>query len=129
MSVSRWKEKIRETPKIDVENSSVQAPFSLPDQFANVVGLKKKEKPNGGSKRKKSWVEKFQKKKKTKANKKTTKKATQHEESGNPVQEFQAYEENINVNLGKSQQYESLNSFSELIKVCWLSLYLKKIKF
>jgi hypothetical protein len=51
--------KIRETPKIDVENSSVQAPFSLPEQFANVAGLKKKEKPNGGSKRKKSWVEKF----------------------------------------------------------------------
>ena len=72
-------EKIRETPKTDVENSSVQVPFSLPERFANVAGLKKKEKPNGGSKRKKSWVEKFQKKKKNKANKKTTKKAAQHE--------------------------------------------------
>jgi hypothetical protein len=51
-SVSKQvEEKIRETtPKIDVENSSVQAPFSLPEPFANVVGLKKKEKPNGGSK-------------------------------------------------------------------------------
>jgi hypothetical protein len=117
-------EKIREPPKIDVENSSVQAPFSLPEQFANVVGLKKKEKPNGGSKRNKSWVEKFQKKKKTKANKKTIKKATQHEESGNTVQE--AYEEIIDINLEKSQQYESLSSFSELIKVRWLSPFLKK---
>jgi hypothetical protein len=110
--------KIRETPKIDVENSSVQASFSLPEQFANVAGLKKKEKPNGGSKRKKSWVEKFQKKKKNNANKKKTKKATHHEESGNVVQEFQAYEENIDVTLEKSQQYESLSCFSELIKVC-----------
>jgi len=109
--------KIRETPKIDVENSSVQAPFSLPKQFANVAGLKKKEKPNDGSKRKKSWVENFQKKKNN-ANKKKTKKATQHEESGDLVQEFQAYEENIDVTLEKSQQYESLSSFSELIKVC-----------
>ena len=110
--------KIRETLKTDVENSSVQVPFSLPEQFANVAGLKKKEKPNCGSKRKKSWVEKFQKKKKNKANKKTTKKAAQHEESANPVQEFQAYEENIDATLEKSQQYESLSSFSELIKVC-----------
>ena len=51
--------KIRKPPKIDAENSNVQAPFSLPEQFANVAGLKKKEKPNGGSKWKKSWVEKF----------------------------------------------------------------------
>lgn len=113
MPVSGWKKKIKEAPKIDVENSSVQAPFSLPEQFANVAGLKKKEKPKGESKRKKSWVEKYQKKKRTKANKKTTnkkiaKKATQHEESG---QEFQAYKENIDVNLEKSQQYESLSSF------------------
>jgi zinc finger SWIM domain-containing protein 3 len=33
------KEKIREAPKIDIENSNMQAPFSLP---ANVAGLKKK---------------------------------------------------------------------------------------
>jgi hypothetical protein len=50
-----------------------------------------------------------------------------HEESGNLVQEFQAHEENIDVNLEKSQQYESLSSFSELIKVYWLSSFLKKI--
>jgi hypothetical protein len=29
--------------------------------------------------------------------------------------------------LEKSQQYESLSSFSELIKVRWLSPFLKKI--
>ena len=127
MWVSRWKEKIRETPKIDVEDSTVQAPFSLSKQFANVVGLKKKEKPNGGSKRKQSWVEKFQKKKKNNTNKKKTKKATQHEESGNVVQEFQAYEENIDVTLERSQQYESLSSFSKLLMVCWHSSFLKKI--
>ena len=34
------------------------------------------------------------------------------------MQEFQAYEENIDATLEKSQQYESLSSFSELIKVC-----------
>jgi hypothetical protein len=43
------------------------------------------------------------------------------------VQEFQAHEENIDVNLEKSQQYESLSSFSELIKVYWLSSYNSKV--
>jgi hypothetical protein len=38
----------------------------------------------------------------------------------------EAYEEIIDVNLEKSQQYESLSSFSELIKVRWLSPFLKK---
>ncbi|KAJ1276078.1 hypothetical protein BS78_05G186600 [Paspalum vaginatum] len=64
-------EKIRGTPNIDASKPAVQEPFRLPEQFANVAGLKKKEKEKGGSKRKKSWVEKFQKKKK-KANKKKT---------------------------------------------------------
>ena len=40
--------KIRKPPKIDAENSNVQAPFSLPEQFANCTGFKKKEKSNGG---------------------------------------------------------------------------------
>ena len=40
--------KIRKPHKIDAENSNVQAPFSLPEQFANCTGFKKKEKSNGG---------------------------------------------------------------------------------
>jgi zinc finger SWIM domain-containing protein 3 len=84
-------EKIKGTPNMNAENSSVQETFILPDQYTHVAGLKKKEKPKGGSKRKKSWTEKFQKKKKNKGNKKNTSKPVQQED-GSHVPEPQAYE-------------------------------------
>jgi peptide subunit release factor RF-3 len=96
-------EKIRGTPHIDVEQPSAQAPFSLPEQCANVAGLKKKERQKGGSKRKKTWVEKLQKKKK-KGNRKKISKPIQHEESGNLMPE--------------SQAYESISSFNQVLMVC-----------
>jgi len=74
------KKKIKGTSNINAENSSVQETFSLPEQYTQVAGLKKKEKQKGGSKRKKSWTEKFQKKKKNKGNKKNTSKPMQQED-------------------------------------------------
>jgi len=69
------------------------------------------------------------KKKRTKANKNTTKKGAQQEASGTKANK-KTRKATEHVNLGKSQPYESLNQFSELIKVCWLSSYLKKkVKF
>ena len=50
------------------------------EQYTQVAGLKKKEKQKGGSKRKKSWTEIFQKKKKNKGNKKNTSKPVQQED-------------------------------------------------
>ena len=55
-------EKIKGTPNIDAEKSGAEQTFSLPEQYAHVVGLKKKEKQKGGSKRKKSWIDKLTKK-------------------------------------------------------------------
>jgi len=52
----------------------------LPEQYAHVVGLKKKEKQNSGSKRKKTWIDKLTKKKKKKSNKKKKSKHVRHEE-------------------------------------------------
>lgn len=92
-------EKIRGTPNIDASNTTVQESFSLPAEFAHVTGLKKKEKQIGGSKRKKSWVEKFQKKKKNKANKKKTSNSKHCEESGSLVPNSQAVDTNIEASL------------------------------
>ena len=73
-------EKIKGTPIIDAEKSSVQETFSLPEQYAHAAGLKKKERQKGGSKRKKNWVDKLTKKKKKNSNKKKKSKPAQHEE-------------------------------------------------
>jgi len=77
----------------------------LPEQYAHVVGLKKKEKQKGGSKRKKSWIDKLTKKKKKKSNKKEKSKQVQHEECGSPIPQ--------------SQAYESIHSFNEVLTACW----------
>jgi len=86
-----------------------------------VTGLKKKEKQTGGSKRKKSWVEKFQKKKKNKANKKKTSNSKHCEESGSLVPNSKAVDTNIKASL-EDQEYESLSRFNQLIMVYSLLL-------
>jgi len=77
----------------------------LSEQYAHVVGLKKKEKQNSGSKRKKTWIDKLTKKKKKKSNKKEKSKQVQHEECGSPIPQ--------------SQAYESIHSFNEVLTACW----------
>ncbi|KAL6661150.1 hypothetical protein ACP70R_000534 [Stipagrostis hirtigluma subsp. patula] len=109
-------EKIRETPKDDVENSNVQAPFSLPTQFSHVAGLKKKQRQKGGSKRKKSWVDKLQKATKNKGAKKN--KVTTHmqqEENASQKIEPQAHERNMEPNAENCLEYESLGSYTQLL--------------
>ena len=88
------KKKIKGTSNINAENSSVQETFSLPDQYTHVAGLKKKEKPKGGSKRKKSWTEKTQNKKKKQREQEeyTQTYATRRCKSCSTVPEPQAYE-------------------------------------
>ncbi|CAD6218491.1 unnamed protein product [Miscanthus lutarioriparius] len=82
--------------------ASVQETFSLPEQYTQVAGLKKKEKQKGGSKRKKSWTENFQKKKKNKGNKKNTSKPMQQEDGSH---------------VPESQAYESISSFTQILMV------------
>jgi len=96
--------KIKGTPTIDAEKSSVQETFSLPGQYAHAAGLKKKERQKGGSKRNKNWVDKLTKKKKKNSNKKKKSKPAQHEECESPVPE--------------SQEYESIRSFTQVLMVC-----------
>ena len=96
--------KIKGTPTIDAEKSSVQETFSLPEQYAHAAGLKKKERQKGGSKRNKNWVDKLTKKKKKNSNKKKKSKPAQHEECESPVP--------------KSQEYESIRSFTQVLMVC-----------
>jgi hypothetical protein len=50
---------------MNAENSSVQETFILPDQYTHVAGLKKKEKPKGGSERN-LGLKNFRRKRKTK---------------------------------------------------------------
>ena len=73
------------------------------EQYTQVAGLKKKEKQKGGSKRKKSWIENFQKKKKNKGNKKNTNKSMQQDDGSH---------------VPESQAYESISSFTQILMVC-----------
>jgi len=76
----------------------------LSEQYAHDAGLKKKQRQKGGSKRKKNWVDKLTKKKKKNSNKKKKSKPAQHEECESHVP--------------KSQEYESIRSFTQVLMVC-----------
>lgn len=87
-----WREKGAEGAEL--------APFLLLwgcPKLARGERLKKKEEKNGGSKRNKSWTEKFTKKKKSKAREKKKKAKPQHEESESFVRELQRHEKNTEL--------------------------------
>ena len=96
--------KIKGTPTIDAEKSSVQETFSLPEQYAHAAGLKKKESKRVDQKERKIGLINLPRKRRKNSNKKKKSKPAQHEECESPVP--------------KSQEYESIRSFTQVLMVC-----------
>lgn len=95
-------EETRGTPNVDASKPSVEESFSLTEPFKHVAGLKEKEKQKSGSKQKKKVrLKNCRRRRKQTRIKQTILYSTKENESSVP----------------DSQAYESLNSFTQLIKV------------
>ncbi|KAL6601395.1 hypothetical protein ACP70R_044615 [Stipagrostis hirtigluma subsp. patula] len=88
----------------------VQTPFSLPEKYAYVTGLKKKQSQNGGSKRKRTWIDKYHKTKKNKANNPTV-----QEGNGSQVIQSETHEGNLGTSIDTHQEYESIRTYTQLL--------------
>jgi len=77
--ISTWMKKIKGTPTIDAEKSSVQETFSLPEQYAHAAGLKKKESKRVDQKEWKIGFKNLPRKRRKSQNKKKKSKPAQYE--------------------------------------------------
>lgn len=94
-------EETRGTPNVNASKSSVEESFSLTEPFKHVAGLKEKEKARVDQKKKNVRLKNCRRRRKQTRIKQTILYSTKENESFVP----------------DSQAYESLNSFTQLIKV------------